>query len=338
MKYLVTRLFFCVMLTVSCTRQSYAQQSVLDSLFAKGDSTAILDSLLEDFGNYLDSLSKPKSFFSFSMGIGNGYFSFENKNSVFLTNSQRLIVTPSVGYYHKTGLGISTTGYLLLDGNNSQFYQFSITPSFDYIRSRSLGFGFAFTRYFEKDSLPFYTTPIGNELFGYFTYKKWWIRPTISVCYGWGSNTEYMQKQTFIWRERLQRYDRGFVYVKNEESVKDFATILSLKHDFDFYRIFSKKDGFTLTPVILFTAATQSFGFNTSYQYSLNAVRANLLPSNQNISDQTAYRPQSVSLIMRSDYNVGKFFLMPQFLLDYYIPETEKHLNFGYSLTAGFNF
>ena len=272
------------------------------------------------------------------MGIGNGYFSFENANSVFLSDAQKLIFTPSAGYYHKSGLGISTTGYFLLDKGNSQFYQFSVTPSYDFIGNRKLGFGFAFTRYFEKDSLPFYTTPIGNELFGYFTYKKWWIRPTISFCYGWGSKTEYLEKQTFIWRERLQRYDRGFIYVKNEESVKDFATIISLKHDFDFYRIFTKQDGFSITPVLLFTAATQTFGFNTSYQYSANAIRANLLPSNQNISDQSAYRPQSFSFILRTDYNYRKFFVMPQFLLDYYIPETEKHLNTGYSITAGFNF
>jgi hypothetical protein len=338
MKYLPTRSFIIVMLVVSCMRQGYAQQSTLDSLFAKGDSTAVMDSLLKDFDNYLDSISKPRSFFSFNLGIGNGYFSFENKNTVYLTNAQRLIVTPSAGYYHKSGLGITTTGYLLLDPENSQFYQFSVTPSYDFIGNRKVGFGFAYTRYFEKDSLPFYTTPIGNELFGYFTYKKLWLRPTISICYGWGSNTEYLQKQTFIWRERLQRYDRGFIYVKNEESVKDFATILSLKHDFDFYRLFVRQDAFTITPVFLFTAATQSFGFNTSYQYSVNAVRANLLPSNQNISDQSAYRPQSVSLILRTDYNIRKFFVMPQFLLDYYIPQTDDHLNIGYSITAGINF
>ncbi len=338
MKYRPAKIIFPLIFLFAGARHVNAQQTALDSLFARGDSTAILDSLLKDFDAYLDSLTKPRSFFSVNMGIGNGYFSFENKNSVFLSNSQRLIVTPSAGYYHKSGLGITATGFLLLDADNTQFYQFAVTPSYDYIGNKKLGFGFAFTRYFEKDSLPFYTTPIGNELFGYFTYKKWWIRPTVSVSYGWGSKTEYQQKQTLIWRERLQRYDRGFVYIKNEESVKDFATIFSIKHDFDFYRVFTKKDGFTITPVILFTASTQSFGFNTSYQYSINAFRANLLPSNQNISDQSLYKPQSFTFILRTDYNVGKFFLMPQLLLDYYIPETEKHLNTGYSLTAGFNF
>src|ERR1700730_13494125 len=317
---------------------TYAHQSKLDSLFARGDSTAIMDSLLKDFGDFLDSLSKPRSFFSVSAGIGNGYFSFENKNSVFLTSAQKLIFSPSAAYYHKSGLGITTTGFFLLDAGNSQFYQLAITPSYDLVGNKKIGAGLAFTRYFEKDSLPFYTTPIGNELFGYFTFKKWWLRPTVSLNYGWGSNTDYQQKQTLIWRECLQRYERGFVYIKNKESVQDFATVFSLKHDFDFYDVLVKGDGFSFTPVVLFTAATQSFGFNTSYQYSFNVIRANFLPSNQNISDKSAYRPQSVSLILRSDYNLQKFFVMPQVLFDYYLPQTDKHLNIAYSITTGFNF
>jgi hypothetical protein len=338
MNYLRSRIIVLIMIACACMQHARAQDAILDSLFSRGDSTAVLDSLLKDFDDYLDSISKPKSFFTMSVGIGNGYFSFEKKNSVYLTNSQRLILSPSIGYYHKSGLGISTTGFCLLDNGSSQFYQLSITPSYDFIRSRKLGFGFAFTRYFEKDSLPFYTTPIGNELFGYFTYKKAWIRPTLSVSYGWGNNTEYQQKQTLIWRERLQRYDRGFVYIKNKESVRDLATIISLKHDFDFYRLFDRKDAFTLTPVLLFTAATQAFGFNTSYQYSFNTIRANLLPSSQKISDQTSFRPQSLSLILRSDYNIRRFYVLPQLLFDYYLPESTDHFNVGYSITAGFNF
>ena len=338
MKYLPTRILLFLMLSCSCVQFTRAQQSTLDSLFAKGDSTAVMDSLLRDFDSYLDSLTKPKSFFAVSLGIGNGYYSFENKNSVFLTNAQKLMISPSVGYYHKSGLGITATGYYLLDDSNSQLYQFSLTPSYDFIGHRKVGFGFAFSRYFQKDSLPFYTTPIGNELFGYFTYKKFWLRPTLSVSYGWGSETEYQQKQLLIWRERLELYQRGYVFVKNKESVMDFATILSLKHDFDFYHLFHREDAFTLTPVALFTMATQAFGFNSSYQYSFNAIRANVLPSNQNISDQSSFRPQSVAFILRSDYNVRKLFVMPQLVFDYYLPQTDKHLNIGYSVTAGFNF
>lgn len=336
MKSLLT--CFLLIGLVIFTKPAYSQQTKLDSLFAKGDSTAVLDSLMRDFSYFLDSLSKPKSFFTISAAIGTGYFSFENKNTFLITASKKPIVSPSAGYYHKSGFGLSATAFAMLDGKNTQFYQASVSPSFDLVGNRKLGTGIAYTRYMEKDSLSFYTTPIENEVYTYFTYKKWWVRPTISFSYGWGSKTEYQKKQTWIWIQRLQRYERGFVYVENEESVRDFAAILSLKHDFDFYDILVKDDGFTITPVFLFTAATQNFGFNTSYSYSFTTIRANLLPSTQNISDNSGFRPQSASLIVRCDYNLGKFFVMPQFLLDYYIPSTDKHLNSAYSLTAGFNF
>src|SRR3954447_21778590 len=60
----------------------------LDSIFSKGDTTAILDSLLKDFDSYLDSLAGNKSFFTVNTGIGTGYFSFNEKNSV-TVNTQK---------------------------------------------------------------------------------------------------------------------------------------------------------------------------------------------------------------------------------------------------------
>src|SRR3954467_2967853 len=66
MKYLPTRILLLTVVAFGAVQQGRAQQSELDSLFAKGDSTAVIDSLLKDFDLYLDSLTKPKSFFSVS--------------------------------------------------------------------------------------------------------------------------------------------------------------------------------------------------------------------------------------------------------------------------------
>ena len=93
-----------------------------------------------------------------------------------------------------------------------------------------------------------------------------------------------------------------------------------------------------LTPVALFTAGTQRFGFNTSYQSSSAIIRNNFLPSNQQISEQTGFGAQSVSFILRADYSIGKFFIMPQVLFDYYLPESDDRFNMAYSLVMGFNF
>src|SRR5690242_17973579 len=72
MKKLLVLLVFTVAM-----QSSFSQvPGKLDSLFAKGDTTAVLDSLLKDFDTYLDSLNGHKSFFVLNMGIGTGFFSF----------------------------------------------------------------------------------------------------------------------------------------------------------------------------------------------------------------------------------------------------------------------
>lgn len=325
-------------LLICCLQPVALSQNKLDSLFKGKDSTAVMDSLLSDFDKYLDSLTKPTSFFSVSAGIGTGYFSFENKNSFVYTSSKKLLISPSVGYYHKTGLGLTATGFLLMDGSNTGFYQFALNPSFDYIKSKTVSTGISFTKYFSKDSLPFYTTPIQQEVFAYFSIKKWKLRPTISVSYGWGSEEEYEQRQVLIWNRWLQRSQRGFITVKNEESVADFAATASLKYNFSWYEVFHKDDGVTFTPVLLFSGGTQRFGFNTSYQSSANAVRNNVLPSNRQITETKGFGAQSISLVLRGDYSIKKIFIMPQVLFDYYLPEADDRFSMAYSIVAGVNF
>lgn len=336
-KPLLTRLILPALL-VGLQFTASAQQTRLDSLFNGKDSTAVIDSLLSDFSKYMDSLSRPSSFFTISAGIGTGYFSFENNNSMYFTTAKKPLLSPSAGYYHKSGLGLSATGFILLDGSNSNFYQFALSPSYDYLRGKVINAGVAFTKYFNKDSLPFYTTPIQQEVFAYFGIKKWKLRPTVSVSYGWGSKEEYEKRSVLIWNRWLQRSQRGFITIKNEESVQDLSATVSLKYNFIWYDVLKKDDGFTLIPVLLFTAGTQRFGFNTSYQSSSAIVRNNFLPSNQQVSEQTGFGAQSVTFVLRADYSIGKFFIMPQVLFDYYLPKVDERFNMAYSVSAGVNF
>ena len=319
-------------------KQNTKAQDRIDSLFMHSDTKSVIDSLMKDFDSFLDSLSAPKSFFNVSAGIGTGIFSFEDRNSVFLTSRKKLIFSPSVGYYHKSGMGISGTGYMLNENHRLNFYQFVITPSFDVIK-RSFSTGISFSKYLNKDSLTFYTTPIQNEVFAYFSYKKWWLRPSLSISYGWGSKSEYKKKQYKIYNRLLQQSNRYYITIKNEESINDLSLTLSLRKDFNFYDVFSKQDNIMFTPVILFNSGTQKFGFNTSYTYTLpSAIRVNSTPGNSNISDRTDLAPQSVSMVLRSSYLKGNFLLQPQVLFDYYLPEAEDHFNTVFSVTASISF
>lgn len=319
--------------------QTYAQVGKLDSLFSSRDTTAVMDSLMKDFDKFLDSLSSPKSFFAVNLGIGTGFFNFENKNSVFLTTERKLIFSPSIGYYHRSGLGISAMGFLMND-QGLQLYQFAFSPSYDLIK-RKFSTGISYTRYFSKDSLNFYATPIQNEVFAYFSYKGWWLRPSVNFSYGWGSKTEYERRRLWRYNVILSRPDRYNVTIKNEETVQDFSMTVSLRKDFDWYDVVSKNDNITFTPVVMLNSGTQNFGFNTSYSYNFTPIRANSLPSNQEITDKTGFALQSASLALRCSYLKGRFMIQPQVLFDYYLPQMDEdlnRLNTAFAITAGWSF
>jgi hypothetical protein len=322
-----------VFLFMVVQKTSFSQTGKLDSLFASGDTTAIMDSLMKDFDLFLDSLSAPKSFFNISLGAGNGYFSFENKNSVYLSSARKLILSPGIGYYHKSGLGVSATAYLLAD-NGLNLYQMSFSPSYDVIR-RSFSTGVSYTRYAHKDSVDFYLTPVQNEVFVYFSYKNWWVRPSINFAYGWGSKASYEKRKRTLLARLLTQNRRRFIRITNEESVQDLSMTVSVRKDFDWYNVLGKKDNITFTPVLMLTSGTQNFGFNTSYSYNFAPIRVNSLPSNQQLSDNTAFAAQSASLVLRGSYMKGKLLIQPQVLFDYYLPAADDKFNMAFSIMAG---
>jgi len=320
-------------------RHVYAQHSVLDSLFINADTTAVMDSLMKDFDKFLDSISKPKSFFSVSMGVGTGYFNFKSSNVVQLKTEKKAIFSPSMAYYHKIGLGLMVNGYVINEGGKMNMYQYSVTPSFDYIKNRNFSTGIAYSLYKTKKETSFYVTPIKNELFAYFRYKKWWIQPAVSMSYGWGSRTEYKERQWEVLSQRFRSSGgRRAVYIRQDESVRDFAVMTSVRHDFVWYGILGKRDNFVITPVLLLTSGTSNFGFNTSYSTNFTVINNSFLPSNSNITDKTSFEPKSTTLIIRSDYSFGKFFIMPQVLFDYYLHSAEKRFNTVYAVIAGVTF
>ena len=321
---------------------SFAQQpGKVDSLFASGDTTAIMDSLLKDFDSYLDSLTGSKSFFSINVGVGTGFFSFNEKNSVTVNTQQKLIVSPSIGYFHKSGFGLSVTGFAINENDNINIYQFAVSPSYDLIK-RGFSTGISYTKYVTKDSLNFYNTPIQNELFAYFSYKRWWIRPSVNFSYGWGSEEEFEKRKLSRLAYLLSLSNNYYVIVRNKQHVRDFSATFSLRKDFDWYGVFGKKDNITITPVALLNAGTQNFGFNTSYSYSRQPLlRTNALPSNREISGNTQFALQSTSFVLRGSYLTGKFLMQAQVLFDYFLQDLDdddSKLNTVFSVSAGISF
>ncbi len=314
---------------------SYAQKSRLDALFAGADTTALMDSLMKDFDAYLDSMIKPRSFFNVSLGVGTGFFSVKDNVNLDFQVKNKAILSQELSYFHRSGLGLSLNSYMVNENKKMSVYQYAVTPNYHFIKGNQYAAGLSYTRFYTKENLSFYTTPIQNEAYAFFTVKKWWLEPGIAFSYGWGNKTEFEEKEVDIYLKRGKSSRKKVIVIKLDESVRDFTTLFSVRHSFSFNKLLLKNDALMLRPVLVLSAGTQNFGFNTSF--SSNSTFGNtLLPPNSNITDVRGLEFQSSTFVLQADYSIGKFYVMPQVMLDYYLHQSDKRFNSVFSLTTGF--
>jgi len=296
------------------------------------------DDLFRDLDLFLDSLLMPRSYFMGSLSVSKGFFNFSSKSSALPKTTQKFTYLPTLGYYHKSGLGISAVGYIVNDEANLNFYQFSLTPSYDFLKNPSLAAGFSYTRYFTKDSLPFYTSPLQNDLYAYFSYRKWWVRPTVSVSYGWGSRSDFRKRERQV--QSLRIISDGYTIINSEESINDFAISASVRHDFYWLDVFTFNDHIRFTPQIAFTNGTQKFGFNqTSNSYGqIIQTGTNVMYNSESVylDDKLNFQPLALTMYLRTEYSLRKFFIQPQIIFDYYFPAESKNFSTVFSINAGF--
>ena len=320
-----------LMMAITTSAQKPEKQVILDTTFTD------YDALFNELDNLLDSLTAPRNFFLFNVGMGTSYFNYESKSSFNLQSSKKFSYTPTLAFFSKSGLGVSGTSVVVYDGVNLNPYQFYLTGSYDYMKNRNFITGVALTHFFTKDSLPFYTSPLKNEFYTYFAYKKWWLKPSLAMSYGWGSRSDYEQQQEYITTMRLNY--NGYTRIDTRESINDFNLIGSVRHDFYWFNMLGHNDYIRFTPQLVFTSGTQKFGFNqTSSTYAtLPRTGANFLYSSDKVylDDQLYFQPLSLSAYIKTEYSKGKFFVQPQMVFDYYFPATEKNFTTAFIVNAG---
>jgi hypothetical protein len=304
------------------------------------DSTAYYDALFEELDNFLDSVTAPRTMMLFNLGVTNVFLNYETQSSFDVTTTRRLSYSPSFGYFHKKGFGINLTSMIVNDGKNLNPYQFLLTGSYDYLRSSSFISGINITRFFTKDSLPFYTSPLLNEISAYFTYRKWWFKPSVIAAYGWGSRKEYDEREAYITSLRLR--PNGYTRINTEETISDFSLSFSVRHDFYKLAPLGAKSFFRFTPQISFTSGTQKFGFNqSSNTYGTRRVsnQSELYSSESNyLDDQLYFQPISAGVALKTELSYGKFFIQPQVAASYYFPATDKHFSSAFIVNLGLIF
>jgi hypothetical protein len=325
-------LFFSFILTIRSGAQSTKDTAAIKEL-----SAADYDLLFSELDAFLDSLLKPRSFGSVSLNAGNRLLNVQSASGKMM-DRQALIVSPSAGYYHKSGFGIGASAAFVKEDKQVKAFQYLATFSYDYLKIRTIATGVAYTRYFDGDTVSFYTSPLQNELSGYFMYRKSWLKPLLSLSYGWGSSTSVQQQETII-KKLKKKTITGTTTTTVTENVADFALSLSVRHDFYWLKVFSPGDNIRFTPQLAVSGGTQSYGLNQNSQTLVargNSGTLKPFTSDKVALDETSkFQPLSVTAFLRTAYTKNKFYIQPQAIFDYYLPATTDKLSASFQVSVG---
>ena len=300
-----------------------AEQASLDSLLAN-----------DEFFNMVKKALKPKSYFQVTATLGNSYFSVKNKRLEASQLENKLVFTPDVAYYHKSGITLSAAAFLTSFDGKSDFYQFSLTPSYTIMKSKKIAATVSYTRYFKREGYEDAATPIQNDLFGTIYLKKPWLEPGISLGLSGGKNTEYKRIDTVLFG--TQRIFTDTI----KSTIRSFSISAHIQHSFEWLGILKKKDGISIAPKLIINAGSNSYTEKHYNPYS--AFFKRLLERRKRLGklqEDTSFEFQSVACNLDINYIIGKFGFEPQVYLDYYLPETtDKKFTFICSFAVSYVF
>ena len=317
------------MFSKSYGQLSPSDQHILDSLLQN-------DEMLKMINNY----DKNPSYFRVNVGVGNNLYSRQDKSIESLQNSQRFVFSPSVGYYHKSGFGISFAGFLLTDNYKTDFYQYTLTPSYSYKKGKVADLLISYTHYFEKSSYNNYTSPIQNEFYGNLMFKKPWLKPGISVGYSTGKFDQSVHIDTTV--SILNRLVHIIYSDTVSTKISSYSVAGSVEHSFLFYNLFTIKDGIIITPQLSLISGINKYVMtHTSSLDHYNSYTKKALTRIRHFQSQGnnhSYRLQSLGFDLDVNYSIGKFYFEPDLYLNYYLPDTNDNrftqiFNFNIGIT-----
>jgi hypothetical protein len=302
-----------------------------------------MDSLLEndEMLKMINSYTRPSSYFTINIGVGNRLYSIQNKAIQSLQNTSNLVISPSAGYYHKSGFGISFTGFLLSDNNKTDFYQYSLSPFYNYTKGKVANVSISYTHYFEKNIYSANTSPIQNEFYSSLSFKKPWLKPGISAGYSSGTYHEIIKIDTII---RVANQQVRIKYIDTTTTkLSSFSLIGNLEHSFRFYNIFSKKDGLSFTPQFSLITGINTYQVShkstTTNYNSFTKKRSKRIRNFQSQAGKKKYQAQSLGLDLDLNYSIGIFYFEPELYLNYYLPKTnDKRLTQIFNFNIGITF
>ncbi|WP_343745194.1 hypothetical protein [Chitinophaga sp.] len=265
------------------------------SVFAEGQSLADLERQLDSLLN-----KQQKSEIVAALSYGNNPAYGSKTVNLDQPIVMKAYLSPSLTWYHKSGLFAGASGYYLFDTDKKHWFEWDFTAGYDYTKNRNFITGISYTRYLFNDSTDVPATPINNELFSYFYYRKWWLHMGVSLDYGWGnyaSNTARL-------RERV--------------TGSDFNVIATVRHPFIFDAVLCSRDALLLQPSLSLTLGTANYYSQlAAFRYLTRSSKMKLDKMRPgkviNYEDHTGFEARAVDCTVNVSYLFNQFTLSPSF-------------------------
>ena len=294
-----------------------AQDKGLDTLALKAELSSLRnDSLINELRNMLDSAGRNQSFFSINISASNRLFS--TKNNAF--NSQQTdegvtAILPAVSYIHKSGFGLSATGYVRQIDQKPSLYQMALSPSYDHVGEKAM-FGISYTYYNKDEQLSTAVTPYDNEVYTYFQHRKSWLRPSLALGLAQG---KYQDMSIIPIRISGNNY---LIKDTSNVTLNDLSVSTSISHSFSINEVFGEKDMLLIAPQLSLIGGMQSYstvsvsratiGINKSKEDELERIRKRYNLSSTSVSNfalQTAAFSTNISWYRKAfNISAGYFF------------------------------
>lgn len=326
--------------TITCCTflSAKAQQTQVDTTGINVDS---LEKEINAFLDLYDSLKAPKSYWLVSLGVGNTQFSVRNMALNAQQSATNLSFTPTIGYYDKSGLGITYNNYLLTETGKTQLLQHALTLSYDYLKEETVTGGISYTRFFGKKEFVNASSPYDNDVLAYIQFGKEKLKGGAMLGFSGGRYREtlqYLDSQTVRMPLTGQLVTQYF-YVNDTSDirVRDISFIPYIRYNLTLNGI-GKKDYFSIQPALMLLGAANRVTVD-----SKGAVRQRLILSRSRSYSETdsqtnSFSFQSIGVQLDAAWYIGKFFINPQLYLDYYLLSSKNKLSALYSVQTGFMF
>jgi len=283
------------------------------------EEKAALDSMLkqDDLVQMLLNDESDQSFFQVKATIGNSYFSVKNKRINATQLENKIVYTGSAGYTHKSGFGLTGSAYLTNFNNRSGVYQYAITPSYSYNKSKKVEGAVSYTRFIRVEGFEKAASPIQNDIYANLNLKKPWLQPGLAIGYADGKYTQYKKIDTIILGTRRIFIDTMTTTLSN------FSLNAFVQHEFEWYKVFHKKDGIAFSPAFYLNAGSGKYNVTHRNKFfnKLNE-RPDALRNVGSVDNDNSFTIQSMAANLDATYVIGKFGIRTQAYFDYYLPET----------------